>query len=108
MTDRNRSRIHAHVTNSSFVTTQSKRICNDLKELAERTVDSLSQNVHSILDATDRDLETIEAPDAALLEKYPAFGRSVEEMLRTSRTKLESIEAAANVAREDARHRGYI
>ena len=76
--------------------------------MAEQTVDTLSDKVHLILDATDRDLETMQAPDAALLEKYPAFGKSVEEMLRTARTELESIEAAATEAREDARHRGYI
>ena len=106
--DRNRHRIYTHVSDSAFVTTHSERVCNDLKELAEQTVDSLSKKVHLILDATDRDLETIQAPDAALLEKYPAFGKSVEEMLLTARTELESIEAAATEAREDARHRGYI
>ena len=100
--------IYIHVNDSSFVTAHSKRICDDLKELAERLVDSLSQKVHSILDATDRDLETIEAPDVALLEKYPVFGRSVEEMLRTARTELESIEVDAREAREDASRREYI
>ena len=90
------------------MSTQSKRICNDLNELAERTVDSLSEKIHSILDATDRDLETIETPDVALLEKYPAFGRSVQKMLRVARTELESIEAAARDARGDAILRGYI
>jgi hypothetical protein len=108
VTDRNRRRIYTHVGDSAFVTTHSERVCNDLKELAEQTVDSLSEKVHLILDATDRDLETLQAPDAALLEKYPAFGKSVEEMLLTARTELESIEAAATEAREDARHRGYI
>ena len=108
MTDRNRRRIYTHVGASAFVTTYSERVCNDLKELAEQTVDSLSQEVHLILGATDRDLETIQAPDAALLEKHPEFGKSVEEMLSTARTELESIKAAATEAREDARHRGYI
>jgi hypothetical protein len=108
VTDRNRRRIYTHVGNSAFVTTHSKRVRNDLKELAEQTVDSLSEEVHLILDATDRDLETIQAPDAALLEKYPAFGKSVEEMLRIAKTELKSIDAAAAEAREDARHRGYI
>ena len=105
---RNISRIHAHVNDSSFVTTHATRVCDDLKELAERTVDSLSEKVHSILEATDRDLETLEAPDSALLEKYPAFGRSVEDMLRMARTELKSIEANVKEAREEARNRGYI
>jgi hypothetical protein len=108
VTARNKRRIYTHVSDSAFVTTYSERVCKDLKELAEQTVDSLSEKVHLILDATDRDLETIQAPDAALLEKYPAFGRSVEEILRTARAELESIEAAATKAREDARQRGYI
>ena len=108
VTDRNRRRIFTHVGDSAFVSTHSKRVRNDLKELAEETVDSLSEEVHLILDATDRDLETMQAPDAALLEKYPAFGKSVEEMLRTARTELESIDTAAADAREDARRRGYI
>jgi hypothetical protein len=108
VTDRNKRRIYAHVGNSAFVTTHSERVCNDLKELAEQTVDSLSEKVHLILDATDRDLEAIQAPDAALLKKHPEFGERVEEMLRTARTELESIDVAAAEAREDARHRGYI
>jgi hypothetical protein len=108
VTDRNRGRIHNHVTDPNFVASQSRRICDDLKELAKRTVESLSEKVHSIFNATDADLQTIQAPDAALLEKYPAFGKRVEEMLDTARTVLESIEAAAREAREDARHRGYI
>jgi hypothetical protein len=108
VTDRNIRRIHEHVANSEFVTSQSRRVRDDLKELAERTVDSLSEKVNLILDATAADLETIETPDAALLEKYPAFGRSVEEMLSTARAELESIEVAARDAREEARSRGYI
>jgi hypothetical protein len=108
VTARNSVRIYEHVADSNFVTSHSRRICDDLKELAERTVVSVSEKVHSILNATDADLETIQAPDAALLEKYPAFGRRVEEMLRTARTDLESIEVAARGAREDATRRGYI
>lgn len=61
-----------------------------------------------IFDATAADLETIETPDAALLEKDPAFGRSVEEILDRARAELESIELAATEAREEARSRGYI
>jgi hypothetical protein len=106
--DRNRYRIYTHVSDSAFVTTHSARVCNDLKELAEQTVDSLSEKVHLILDATDRDLETIQAPDAALLEKHPAFGKRVEEMLLTAKTELELIGVTATEAREDARRRGYI
>ena len=105
---RNTRRIHEHVANSEFVTSQSRRIRDDLGELAERTVDSLSDKIHSILDATAVDLEMIETPDVALLEKYPAFGRSLEEMLRTARAELELIEAAAGEAREQARSREYI
>jgi hypothetical protein len=96
VTDRNKCRIHAHIADSNFVTSQSRRISTDLRELAQVTVESLSEKVHSILNATDADLETIKAPDAALLEKYPAFGKGVEDMLRT------------RDAREDARSRGYI
>jgi hypothetical protein len=106
--ERNCRRIYTHVGDSAFVSMHCERVCNDLKELADQTVDSLSQKVHLILGATDRDLETIQAPDAALLEKYPAFGKTVEEMLCTARTDLESIEAAATEARQDARRRGYI
>jgi hypothetical protein len=64
--------------------------------------------IHSILDATAADLEMIETPDVALLEKYPAFGRNLEEMLRTARVELKSIEATAREAREEARSREYI
>ena len=108
MTERNIRRIGEHVASSEFVTSQSRSIRHDLKELAERTVDSLSEKVHLIFDATAADVETIEAPDTALLEKYPAFGRSVEEMLDRARAELESIELAATEAREEARSRGYI
>ena len=108
MTQRNTDRIHEHVTNSEFVTSQSRQIRDDLGKVAERTVDSLSGKIHSILDATAADLEMIETPDVALLEKYPAIGRSVEEMLRTARAELESVEAAAREARETARSREYI
>lgn len=108
MTDRNRSRIRQRVANSDFVTSQSRQIRNDLRELAKQTMDSLSEMVHSILDDTDADLETIQAPDAALLEKYPAFGRNAEELLRTARATLETIEVAARDARADAKRRGYI
>jgi hypothetical protein len=106
--NRDIDRIHEHVADAKFVTSQSRRIRNDLKELAERTVGSISEKVHLILSATDADLETIKAPDAALMEKYPAFGRNVEEMLRTARTDLELIETAARKAREEARRRSYI
>jgi hypothetical protein len=108
VTERNIRRIGQHVANSEFVTSQSRRIRHDLKELAERTVDSLSEKVHLIFDATAADLETIEAPDTALLEKHPAFGRSVEEILDRARAELESIELAVTAAREEARSRGYI
>lgn len=106
--DRNIRRIHQHVANSDFVASQSRSIRNDLTELAEQTVDALSEKVNLILGATDADLETIEAPDAELLEKYPAFGESVEELLRTARMELESMKVAARDAQEEARHRGYI
>ena len=108
MTDRNKCRIHAHIADSNFVTSQSRRISTDLRELAQVTVESLSEKVHSILNATDADLETIKAPDAALLEKYPAFGKNAEELLRTARATLEAIEVAARDARADAGRRGYI
>ena len=108
VTTRNQSRIHDHISDPSFVTSHSSRIRIDLRQLADQTVEALSEKLRTILDATDADVSTIQAPDAVLLAQYPDFGRSVSALLEEARHKLDDIANDARGAQEDARTRGYI
>ncbi len=71
-------------------------------------MEALSEKLQTILDATDADMSTIQAPDAVLLAHYPDFGRSVSTLLEKARRELDGIANDAQGAREDARSRGYI
>ena len=108
VTERNRNRIHAHVADPNFVSDQAQYVRNDLNSLTESIQAALLDRVHDILDDTDADLETMVAPDTALLTRYPKFGRRVQESLNQARKSLVEIEVAIQPARDDARGRGYI
>jgi hypothetical protein len=87
---------------------QGKNIRGDLHKLAQETADSIYTMMGEVLDAVDDDLATMKAPDTAVLDKYPEFGRSIANMVESAEKALTQMRTGAEDARAEARKRGYV
>lgn len=107
VTARNRERILEHVTSGLF-DELFRKINTNLDELALKHLNSVATIRGEIYDAIDADISVMTAPDTAVFEEHPEFGRRVVEMLSTAKTSLELLQHAAAGTVAWAHQRGYI
>lgn len=83
-------------------------INTNVNESTQKHLNTIETIVDGALSAIEADVSTMTAPDTAVLEKYPGFGKTVAEMLGRAEESLKLLQAEAGRATEWAQQRGYI